>query len=616
MDQGTGRDREEREKREAREQRDRDERAPVGDILLVDDNPANLIAIEAALGDLSMGVTRAHSGPEALRFLLERDFALILLDVNMPSMNGFDTARLIRERKRSRHTPIIFVTAYSRDDREVLAAYELGAVDFLFKPIVPEMLRAKASVFVDLQRRTAEVARQAELLRTNERLLHEQRLGEERRRWEEASLRRQRDEAQRAAEALTRKAEELAATIIEKERIERALLESNRELEAADRRKDEFLAVLGHELRNPLAPLVAGLALIERGLAAQPIDTQRLHRTRETMERQVHYLARLVDDLLDVSRIHSGKIELRKETVTLTDVIEQAIAAVKPALEQRKHQLVTQLPDQPVTFSADLVRLTQVLANLLNNAIRYTDDGGKISLTCQCVDDFVAIHVVDNGRGIPDDLLPKIFDMFVQERTGGGGLGLGLTLVERLVALHGGRVEAHSQGPGQGARFTVHIPLRAPPGASGSTGVHQAVQLGNVGNNVGNGASKEAAVRALSVVLVEDNPDVRETMSELLSYWGHQVQVASDGPSGVELILRVKPDLALVDLGLPGFDGYTVATEVRKQHTFERLRLIAMSGFGQEADRRRSREVGFNAHLVKPADTKALLAVLSTPAES
>ena len=241
-----------------------------GEILVVDDNPANLLAIEAALGDLALGMTRAHSGTEALRLLLEHDFALILLDVNMPSLDGYETARLIRERKRSRHTPIIFVTAYSRDDREVLEAYELGAVDFLFKPIVPEVLRAKATVFVELQRRSSEIAQQAELLRRNERLLHEQRMEEERRRWEEESLRRQRDEAQRAAEELALKAEELAATIDEKERIEQALIRSNQELAAADRRKDEFLAVLGHELRNPLAPLVAGLEILKRGIGERP----------------------------------------------------------------------------------------------------------------------------------------------------------------------------------------------------------------------------------------------------------------------------------------------------------------------------------------------------------
>ena len=276
----------------------------------------------------------------------------------MPSLDGYETARLIRERKRSRHTPIIFVTAYSRDDREVLEAYELGAVDFLFKPIVPEVLRAKAAVFVELQRRSAEVARQAELLRENERLLHEQRMEEERRRWEEESLRRQRDEAQRAAEELALKAEELAATIDEKERIEQALIRSNQELAAADRRKDEFLAVLGHELRNPLAPLVAGLEILKRGIGDGPsaqsaAELDRLQRTRDAMDRQVRYLARLVDDLLDVSRINSGKIELRRAPVNLHEVVEQAVAAVRPALDERRHQLQTKLPAEPVILVAD-----------------------------------------------------------------------------------------------------------------------------------------------------------------------------------------------------------------------------------------------------------------------
>ncbi len=270
----------------------------------------------------------------------------------MPSLDGYETARLIRERKRSRHTPIIFVTAYSRDDREVLEAYQLGAVDFLFKPIVPEVLRAKTSVFVELQRRANEVAQQAELLRRNERLLHEQRMDEERRRWEEESLRRQRDEAQRAAEELALKAEELAATIEEKEHIEQALIRSNQELATADRRKDEFLAVLGHELRNPLAPLVAGLEILKRGInndgPERAADRERLQRTRDAMDRQVRYLARLVDDLLDVSRINSGKIELRRGPVNLQEVLEQAVAAVRPALEERRHQLQTQLPPQPL----------------------------------------------------------------------------------------------------------------------------------------------------------------------------------------------------------------------------------------------------------------------------
>jgi signal transduction histidine kinase len=579
-------------------------------ILVVDDNPANLLAIEAALGDLAPGMTRAQSGTEALRLLLEHDYALILLDVNMPSLDGYETARLIRERKRSRHTPIIFVTAYSRDDREVLEAYALGAVDFLFKPIVPEVLRAKAAVFVELQRRATEVSQQAELLRQSERMLHEQRMDEERRHWEEESLRRQRDEAQRAAEALALKAEELAATIKAKEQIESELIRSNQELAAADRRKDEFLAVLGHELRNPLAPLVAGLEILKRGIpdgAERGVELDRLQRTRDAMERQVKYLARLVDDLLDVSRINSGKIELRRAPVNLQEVLEQAVAAVRPALEERRHKLTSQLPGQPLMMIADGVRVTQVVANLLNNAVRYTDEGGRITLRCKKQGEQVVIEVEDNGRGIPTDLLPHIFGMFVQEQAGGGGLGLGLTLVERLVALHGGKVSARSPGPGKGATFRVELPFVDPSTALSAelpaldTTVFPAVDP----------AGAPRVDRPLVIALIDDNPDIRETMFDLLTTWGHSVQTAVDGPSGVELILRTQPDLAFVDIGLPRLDGYGVAARVRAQLGDRRTRLVAMSGFGQEADRRRSLEVGFNAHLVKPADIDAILNVLS-----
>jgi two-component system, sensor histidine kinase len=589
-----------------------------GDILVVDDNPANLLAIEAALGDLAIGMQRAQSGTEALRLLLQRDFALVLLDVNMPSLDGFETARLIRERKRSRHTPIIFVTAYSRDDREILNAYELGAVDFLFKPIVPEVLRAKTAVFVELQRRTAEVAHQAELLRQSERMLHEQRLEEERRRWEEESLRRQRDEAQRAAEELATKAEELAAIVEEKERIERALIRSNEELAATDRRKDEFLAILGHELRNPLAPLVAGLEILKRGAESTTGDADtisRLVRTRDAMERQVKYLARLVDDLLDVSRINSGKIELRRAPLQLLDVVEQAVAAVRPALDERNHHLEIVLPATPVTMVGDAVRLTQVIANLLNNAIRYTDPRGKIALRCSATDETLTIEVEDNGRGIAADLLPRIFGMFVQEQKGGGGLGLGLTLVERLVDLHGGRVHARSPGLGKGAAFVVELPMHSSSESSANLPVLNGAPAPNGTPPPKAREPAREPVRPLNIVLVDDNPDIRETMFELLRTWGHSVDMAQDGPSAVELILRLKPDLAFVDIGLPKLDGYGVATQVRSRLGPDSTRLVAMSGYGQEADRRKSLESGFNAHLVKPADIDEILNIISPAPE-
>ncbi len=542
------------------------------EILVVDDDPGNLIAIEAALGDLAAQVVRARSGTEALRYLLDHDCALILLDVQMPSMDGYETARLIRQRRRSRHTPIIFVTAHSRDDREVLDAYRFGAVDFLFKPVSPKVLRAKASVFVDLQRRTAEVAQQAERLRAHEERLHAQLLNEERRRWEGEELRR-----------------------------------SNAEMAAAARRKDEFLAMLGHELRNPLAPIVTGLEVLRRAMPGgrpdasdgEPDRHELVTRTHETIDRQVRHLSRLVDDLLDMSRINSGKIELRREVVDLRELVAQAAAAAGPVLSEREHQLEQSIHAAPLWILADAVRIVQAISNLLNNAARYTDPCGRIQLVCEQQEDWAELRVSDNGRGISPDLLPHIFDMFVQERTGSdGGMGLGLTLVKRLVSLHGGTVAASSGLPGArqerrvGSVFTIRLPLTGPPPLAPP-------------------ATKSIAIdRLLRVALVEDNPDIRGTLEDLLTDLGHEVKAAAEGEAGVALIIAMRPDVALVDIGLPKLDGYQVAEAIRRAMGAE-VRLVAMSGFGQAADKERALRAGFDAHLVKPAAIDTLLAALA-----
>ncbi len=529
------------------------------DILVVDDNPANVVAIEAALGELGARVARAHSGGEALRVLLERDFALILLDVKMPTMDGFETARMIRARKRSSHTPIIFITAHGRDDREVNAAYALGAVDFLFKPIVAEVLRAKATVFVELQSRTAEVARQAELIREHERREHERSLEEERSRWE--------------AEALLRQMEQLAE---------------------ADRRKDQFLALLGHELRNPLAPIMAGLELLRQKFAKPGacIDDG-LIRTRDIIERQSHHLARLVDDLLDISRISSGKIELRKAPVTMQEIVESAVTTSQPILDERHHQLQVDLASEPLHVTGDTVRLVQVVANLLNNAARYTPDEGNIAISCRRQNDQVELRVRDNGRGISPEFLSRVFDAFSQEEARpGSGLGLGLSVVRQLVVMHDGTVSVQSDGPGLGSEFTVRLPLDdvnkpadAPPP---------------------NAATPGETNRALSIVLIDDSEDIRELMADLFRGWGHHVEVAADGESGSELALRSRPDIAFVDIGLPRIDGYTVAEQLRAQLGRDDLRLVAMTGFGQESDKRRAIDAGFDLHIVKPASIEAL----------
>jgi signal transduction histidine kinase len=536
---------------------------PAGDILVVDDNLANLVAIEAALGSLGGEVVRAGSGREALRVLLERDFALVLLDVKMPSMDGFETARMIRARKRSQHTPIIFVTAHGRDDHDMLAAYALGAVDFLSKPLEPDVLRAKAGVFVELQRRAAELARQAELIRRHERREHERTLFEERARWE--------------AEALRRQMEQLAET---------------------DRRKDHFLAVLSHELRNPLAPLVTGLELLRTQLADYPELDARVSRTRLIMERQVQQLSRLVDDLLDISRISSGKIELRKAALAVHDVVDQAVATSRPHLDGRKHTLSVELPDSPLILHGDAVRLVQVIANLLNNAARYTAPGGRVTLRATRQGDTLELRVKDSGRGIDPDQLESIFDAFAQVKqagSGGDGLGLGLTVVRSIVGLHEGSVHALSTGPGQGSEFVVRLPLQT--GLAADSGKTVSTPARDAG-------------RSLSVVLVEDGEDIRELIADLLRDWGHAVTVASDGRAGAELVINTQPDVAFIDIGLPVLDGYEVAARVRAAPLPKAPRLVAMTGFGQESDKQRALAAGFDHHLVKPASVEALKAAL------
>ena len=550
----------------------------LGDILVVDDNKANLIAMEAVLASLGSPVVRAQSGEEALRILLERDFALILLDVQMPFLDGFETARLIRERRRSAHTPIIFVTAHGRDENDVLAAYKLGAVDFLFKPVVGEVLRSKATVFVELHRRTTLLTRQAEQLREHERREHERALQEERRRWNEEALRRQ-----------------------------------MQEMAEADRRKDEYLAVLGHELRNPLSAVVTGCDLLRRKFEGMDGLDPSILLTRDRIDRQAQHLRRLVDELLDLTRISSGKIELKMATTTAQDVIEQALVTTCTAIEERGHELVVEVPADPVVLYADPVRLIQSIGNLINNAARYTEEKGTIWVKCEVLPagDSVRIQVRDNGRGIAPEILPRVFDIFVQEagRENEGGLGLGLTIVKRLIELHGGTVTAASDGPGCGSTFTITLRIDQRAAAA----VLSAAKPTSAGGAPASPAHAEPPAepaRPLSVVLVEDNEDIVESMSEFLADLGHTVHTASDGRRGLEMILTEKPDVAIVDVGLPLLDGYQVAAEVRQQMGAAAPRMVAMTGYGQEADRRRARDAGFDRHLVKPAEMSEIIAVL------
>ncbi len=378
-------------------------------------------------------------------------------------------------------------------------------------------------------------------------------------------------------------------------------------LREADRRKDEFLATLAHELRNPLAPVRNALHLMQ--LAGQ--DPEAVEQARQMIERQVEHLVRLVDDLLDVGRITRGKINLQKEPVDLADVIARAVESSRPLIDARRHNLEVTLPKTPLTVEGDPVRLAQVFLNLLNNAAKYTPEGGKIWLTaerasggCQPPGNAM-VRVRDTGMGIPREMLPKVFDLFTQaERTldrSEGGLGIGLTLVRRLTEMHGGSVEAFSAGPGQGSEFVVRLPLltAVPPAPE----PEEPVEL----------PGRTGPVPPRRILVVDDNQDSAESLAMLLRLFGNDVRTAHDGHLALAVAEAYRPDVVLLDIGLPGINGYDMARAIRKMPALDQAVLVALTGYGAEEDRRRSREAGFDAHLVKPVDLGTLQELLARP---
>ncbi len=936
-------------------------------ILLVDDQPANLLALEAILQDLGHNLVKARSGEEALRRLLIDEFAVVLLDVQMPGLDGFETAKLIRGRETSRHTPIIFLTAYESDRFPVERAYSLGAVDYIVKPLVPVILRAKVAGFVELFQKTQQVKRQAERLRLLDRREFERKLAEENVRLQQqreqlrvtlasigdaviaadtegrvtflnpvacsltgwtqeaatgtplpevfqivneqtrqpvenpaaialkegvvvglanhtiliasdgterpiddsaAPIRdadgrvvgvvlvfrditaRKKAEAalaervrllalgaevgmaltqgetlratlQRCAESMVQhldgafariwtlnpqeKVLELQASAglythidgphgrvpvgqfkigliaqerkshltngvvgdprvpeqewarregmvafagyplivedrlvgvmamfarqplsphildamaavanevavgIERKRAEQEVvrllsLEQQRserlrqvaaasltinsattptsvvgvvraearriiganhsdvslqtgndpppngaltvpligrggrplghihltgkatgqfteddeailtqlahmaavafdnarlyeELREGDRRKDEFLAILAHELRNPLAPIRNSLQIMQ--LAGH--DREAVDGSRAMIERQVQQMVRLVDDLLDLSRISRGKMELRSERVELATIIHSALETSRPLIEQAGHELTVRLPTEPVLLDADSTRLAQVFSNLLNNAAKYTEGAGQIRLTAEREDGSVTVRVRDNGVGISEEMLPRIFEMFTQvdrslERAQ-GGLGIGLTLVKRLVEMHGGTVEARSKGPAQGSEFVVRLPVAAEGKA---TEKHAA---GGVENDVPRPKRR--------ILVVDDNRDSVDSLALMLRMTGNEVRTAHDGVEAVDAAATFNPEIILLDIGLPRLNGFDAARRIREQVGSKNIVIVALTGWGQEEDRRRSQEAGFDHHMVKPVDPQSLMKLLA-----
>jgi len=682
-------------------------------ILIVDDRLDKRVVFRTILEELDQNIVTASSGEEALRWLLDNDCAVILLDVNMPGMDGLETAELIRARRKSAHTPIIFITAFA-DEMHTARGYSLGAVDYILSPVVPNILRSKVKALVQLHRLNAELKK-----RSDERvaLVREQAArnnaeeqqrrasflaeatqamassldvetilvsasglvvpfladfgavvlvnedGSERSRraasvagWEQY-LGAHRDafasmlelQQQRAIAASERAhcdrlgappegdavdecpaGEIHAFPLVTRGKTRGALLvalgPSGRklagadlsladslagraaasldnchlyeEIQNADRRKNEFLATLSHELRNPLAPMRSALHMLRAG----NVDGPKARSLLETMDRQVGQMTRLVEDLLDISRITRGVIELRREPVDVAAEVRNALESCAGPLELGRHRLSVDLPaDATMKVMADRVRLQQILENLILNAIKYTDPGGRIEVRARNEGPDVAISVTDNGIGIAPDKLLQVWDLFVQvddssERTR-KGLGIGLALVKDLVKRHGGTVQAHSEGLGRGCTFTVRLPQ-----ASGA----RAQPAGEPRSE----AAAEAGPRR--VLVVDDNIDAAETLAMMLEILGQQTRQAHDGHKAVALAAEFRPEVVFMDIGLPGLSGHEAAARIRKDLGLTEAYMVALSGYGTEEDRRKSLYAGFDSHMVKPLDPAALPGILAS----
>ncbi len=398
--------------------------------------------------------------------------------------------------------------------------------------------------------------------------------------------------------ALNERLGELAAEIVRRKRLERELAHKVADLAEADRRKDQFLAMLSHELRNPLAPLRTGVQL----LRMLDVPDPNARTTLAMMERQVAHVARLVDDLMDVSRVSSGKIRLRLARLPLHEIAEQALAMARPRLEAQGQPIELDIASDAM-IEADAARLVQVVANLLDNASKYSPRGAPVTLCVRCEDGMAVIAVRDRGQGIAPELLPRVFDLFLQGDTSldrpRGGLGVGLALVKTLVQMHGGRVSAASEGPGLGAEFTVRLPLAASP-----------LRAAIAGSDTQAAALPAAGGAPRRILVVDDNLDARTTIARLLEMWGHHVRCAEDGPTAVAEVTRSRFDVAILDIGLPGMNGYELARKVREMEGGP-PRLVALTGYGREEDRQRARMAGFDLHLTKPVDPRELQEVLA-----
>ncbi|HZG51451.1 MAG TPA: response regulator [Pyrinomonadaceae bacterium] len=733
-------------------------------ILMVDDSPTNLLALEAILSAPDRNLVRAASGDEALRYLLDTDVAVILLDVFMPGIDGLQTAELIRGREKSRDIPIIFLTADSTGNRHIARGYSLGAVDYILKPIDPDILRSKVAVFVELFKKTEEIKRQAELLHEKNIELENanlQRLGKLIELGQELAAERDPEQvlekfcgaardiigAEHAgvgvlsedgnalryfchcnycetgdetltspqvseqlldrllvsghparlsdaagtlepehlasplismqsflgapilspahaygwlylsnkldADEFSEADERLAVTLatqvasayenarlyaeaqrhaseLQQEVTERKLAEEARarllvreqaaraDAERANRTKDEFLATLSHELRTPLTAILGWTHLIRGG----NLDAAMMTRALETIERNARSQSQLIDDLLDVSRIITGKLMLDFRPVELSSIIEASVDTVRPMAEAKSIRVQPQLRTSHCVVSGDPARLQQVVWNLFSNAVKFTPEGGSIEVGLTCDERRVELEVSDTGQGINQDFLPYIFDRFRQAdgttTRKHGGLGLGLAIVRHLVELHGGTIRAHSDGDGRGATFTLSLPLAsvltAPHDDGG--GEEDAAERPDSGAPLAATGASEAqtftasdVLGGLRILVVDDEADTRELVQEVLARQGAEVRVSESAAEALRTLAAWNPDLLISDIGMPVEDGYELIRQVRKfdaEHHGQ-IPAVALTAYVGAEDHRRALAAGFQTHLAKPIVPKDLI---------
>jgi len=629
------------------------------DILLVDDNVENLVALQAILEQPGQRLVTATSGRDALRALLRQDFAVVLLDVNMPLVDGFETAALIRDRPRSRHTPIIFITAYGEDEH-LARAYALGAVDFIRTPVVPDVLRAKISVFVELFRKSEKIARQSEFLHRRAEQLH---------RLTDAALAvsaagsidgvlavttqqardilhvrgaaasvslggRRRHTAQSGEEipeageplpsawllgadgtsigwlrvwgaregafspeddAVLRQLAHMASVAVQN-----TVFAEEREANAF---KDEFLATVSHELRTPLSAIVTWARL----LRDRSLDPAAMARGLDVIDRNARAQTRLVDDLLDMSRIMTGKLRLDARPVDVRSVIGNVLESSRADAEKRQVELCWQEPRFPAIVLGDPDRLQQIVANLLTNAMKFTPRGGRIDVSIGEHGQDVEIRVHDTGSGIDPAFLPHVFDRFRQadgsSTRAHRGLGLGLAIVRQLVELHGGTVHAESPGSGQGAAFSVRIPKAQPATRPDTSSTPRR-----------SGSDDDRPILdGMRLLLVEDEQDGHEALTLLLSRAGAQVRGTTTVGAARRVLEQWIPDVVVTDIGLPGDDGYALLPTIRalEAQRGRALPTVALTAYARVQDRARAMASGFTRYIVKPVDTEELLATLA-----